>query len=107
MYLSAACLIGLRPLLRVTSQWLKSRVVTGQRVGSRKNHKEHGFMSLPVKGNMALRMKLQSFGQDIERGRDGSGGSTGSSDILVLSEIQVTSTEQRPKQDSAEAPNER
>ena len=61
-------------------------------------------MSLPVKWNMALRMKLQSPGQDIEHGRDGS---TGSSEILVLSEIQVTSTEQRPKLDSAKAPNER
>lgn len=105
MYLSAACLIGLRPLLSVTSRWFKKQVTTWRRTGSRTDYKkDQDSMSHSLKGDMGGGMRLQSFSRDIEHGPEDS---TGSSDIIVRSDIQVTLADQHPKQNTAEVPNVR
>lgn len=104
MYLSAACLIGLHPLLAVTSQWLKKRVVTWRRTGGRTDYKkDRDSMSHSLKEDVRGGVRLQSFGRDMELGRDNS---TGSSDnVLVRSELQATSTGQYKSASTPRASN--
>ena len=109
MYLSAACLIGLRPLLSATSQWLKKRVVTVEsrapwrRTSSKISSKDdRDSMSHNLKEHVGGRARLESFDQDVECGGNGSISRT---DIRMQSEIQVTSAERNMKGDAVNHPS--
>ena len=97
MYFSAACLIGLRPVVVTTSRWIKdsmssieSRLLSSRHkaeTSSNKGSQESVSGILP--GVQGGDYKMHSFGRDVRHASDFS---IGSKDIRVHSDINVMMT---------------
>lgn len=95
MYLSAACLIGLRPLYRLLPAWVKKHTTKthsfstrrSARSGTVRTNDQDSIRNFIRSGGD--KTELRSFDQDLEFGHSGS---FGSRDIRVDSEVRVTST---------------
>ena len=97
MYLSAACIIGLRPVVITTSRWVKdsmfsieSRLLSSRRKAETSSNKgsEESFSGI-LPGIKGGEYKMHSFGRDVEHAGDTS---AGSKDIRVHSHINVMTT---------------
>ena len=106
MYIIAACLVGLRPILSVSFQWIKKRVMNAsvRNIWPRNRHSsgyknEQDSMSCNLKQNAENVTKLQESSQDLERGRSKS---IKSNDLHMLSEIQATNGEGSGEQNRIE-----
>ena len=100
MYLSAACLVGLRPLLSVLPSWLMKHVTHN---ASRKSGRhatitgeDRDSISRIIK-SVDNRLELRSFNQDVEQGIENPFQDRG---IRVDSDICVTIGGERNQQDS-------
>jgi len=98
MYTSAACLIGLRPVLHVSSKWLRVRMSTieSRLSALRRNPKtatKHGSQESVAKifpGGTEPGIRMQAYHQDLEHGRELS---KEDKNIRIWSDIRIMSTE--------------
>lgn len=100
MYLSAACIIGLRPVAASTSRWVKdgmssieSRLLSSRRrteISSKSSNKgsQESFSGI-LPGLKGGEHKMQSFSRGVRHDRDVS---FGSKDIRVHSDINIMTT---------------
>ena len=98
MYAISACLIGLRPVVVSTSEWLKdsmsstqSRLLSSRRktTMSPENGSQESVSNI-TSGFEGKRFRMRPLGRDLEGGHDGH---VGSKDIRVQSDINVMSAE--------------
>ena len=98
MYTSAACLIGLRPVLHVSSKWLRVRMSTIEsRLSALRRKPEtaikHGSQESVVNifpGGTEPGIRMQAYYQDLEHGRELS---KEDKNIRIWSDIRTMSTE--------------
>ena len=81
MYIIAACLIGLRPLLTLASQWVKKRSIrigrrtpTPETVSTANHQNERDSMSRVLRGHNSDAMRTQPLWHNLDLGRSESSG---------------------------------